>query len=130
VHTFRKLSKSKSRPGYSDLIKEFENETYTFPTLLGVPRTKTSESFKLIRDLNANTLKTVTVELAADLNESLQEEKRLESQNNELRLALSKKCSLNSKLKVSRGKVCEQNRIIIVLKARIDSRNKEMKRLR
>lgn len=130
MHTFRKLSKSKSRPGYSDLIKEFENETYTFPTLFGVPRTKTSESFKLIRDLNANTLKTVTVELAADLNESLQEEKRLESQNNELRLALSKKCSLNSKLKVSRGKVCEQNRIIIVLKARIDSRNKEMKRLR
>ena len=37
---------------------------------------------------------------------------------------------MKSKLKASRAKVCEQNRMIIVLKARIDSRNKEMKRLR
>lgn len=95
-----------------------------------MPRTKKSESFELIRDLNANTLKTVTVELAADLNESFHEEKRLESQHNELRLALSKKCSLKYKLKASRAKICEQNRMIIVLKANIDSRNKEMKRLR
>ena len=92
VHKFRKLNKSKSRPGYSERIREFENEIYTFPTPQVEQRPRKSESFELIRDLNANILKTVTVELATNLNESFKEEKRLQSQNNEFKLNCQSGC--------------------------------------
>jgi len=82
IKEFGSLPKSKKRPGFSEKIQIFEMKKYVFPNRQSNPRKRKLDS--VVKDSSNETLKSVNMKIAKDLNDSIEINEQIKLENEEM----------------------------------------------
>ena len=126
------MNKSKSRPYVQEHIEHYKNPLYSFPVQKSTQTCSRQKHDPVLNILNEDKscALNVVIDLADDLNNSIEQGKHLKAENDELKTSLKKRCSARYKLKVKHREVTSLNNKNRYLKSRIEIKDKLFKRVR
>jgi regulator of replication initiation timing len=132
IKTYRLLNKSKSRPYVQEQIEHYKNPLYSFPVQKSTQTCSRQKHDPVLNILNEDKscALNVVIDLADDLNNSIEQEKNLKAENDELKTSLKKRCSARYKLKVKHSEVTSLKNKNRYLKSRIEAKDKLLKGVR
>lgn len=128
IKEYKSMLKSKNRPGFQEKILNFEKQIYIFPNKQSNPRKRKYDS--AFENSSNETLKEVNLKIAKELNNSIEMNKKIKAENEEMKNCVEKKCTLKYKLKISRSEVRTLKSKIGHLEFCVNAKNKILKRLR